>query len=306
MLLSLSVPMAKAEDTNLGAIPNAWDYNYSGMRGVNSVISPCVTYSTYGGNPAIRIQSGVADSNPSLQPWDYPSGFFDPETDTAFISVHQGDTVYFSANVNLQTLSGSNPEGAIIGFDYYGANGRIAGIQTPDGSPSWTLEGGWSPINNNNMVVSGESRQITISATVPSTIEYDGLGTETGTTPPSPGTPEAPTTFTAWLYIYALNGESSVANFWNIQLYVNPSGALPTSAPTAAPTATPGAGSGGGGGGGWSVVNPTPGPTAAASPNASLNLSAVANAWNSISGGGKLFLLLAAGAVVFIFAGKKR
>jgi hypothetical protein len=246
MTVFLETPQVKADSsgTNLPVNLEAWNYDLTGMRGINSPISPCVTYSIYNENPCIKIESGMKDSNPAYQAFDSPSGFFDPEADTAFYSVKAGDQIYFTADVSFTAIdssrSGSLSYGAIIGFDYYGVDGRIQGIQTPDGSPSVTYTSSgvavWASNNVHNLVTSGETRQITINATVPSREEYDGFGTIDGSYTPAVGTSEVPTFFTAWLFIYAFSGEQAVANFWNVQLYINPS---ISSSPSPAPSPTP-------------------------------------------------------------------
>ena len=294
MTAVLIAPAAKADSVNLAPFPANWvtdtPWGYQVPDATYGIYQD-QTYTT-GGDYTLRIDPTSAD----------PVGAFDHVS----IPVNPGYQVFISCWVKTAGSYAGDYQGARIGIDWYGAGAGWTDIGGVDPSQYYAT-GELSGTTYDGYVHWGTDwTQVTYNFAVPSYIVAQaGYSTDY-----TVGQHVTPTAFIPWCQVWSSNYPTNAYSAWwrDMVINVDPPGSsasTPTPTPTAAPTATPGGGSGGGGGGGWSVVNPTPGPTAAASPGGGINLSAVAAAWNGISGGGKLFLILALGVGAFFFAGKK-
>lgn len=308
----LAAPAARADDTNLAPIPSAlfWtsvnvggqSYGWSIGDGSGGDVYPV----SWGGQTCIKMQPDSAYETMAYDSW---GGVCELD---GYLPISAGDVVSWSVWIwtgASSTGDTSANHGAIFGCDMYGSGagytGRIqevddvGGVGVPDynGASYSYVKDGWVPWGSGGWV--HDSMTVTVASTYISDGFNGAVGSGTGGAPL--GTVMTPTMICPWICTETSKGSSSetgVAYIYGTELYVNPSGsAVSTPAPTQ--------GGGSGGSGGWSVINPTasPSPTSTAK---GLSLQSVADAWNSIGGGGKLFLLVAVGAVAFIFAGKKR
>jgi hypothetical protein len=250
LLSSLSTAQfAQADNTNLTPIPAAWTYANTGQRGIGSQPGVSEDFAvTFNGQPTIKIDCSQSPV------WHFSYGDqLDPEANSNYRSLESGDHLVFHAYIKITSSTigdTSSIHGAQIDIDLYGANGRICGINAPDGS-EWTPQNGWPSNNAANTVPFGTSgwKYVSIDFIVPQQAYADGYGG-----PYQQGTLVPVTAMIPCLFIQTGIGaftEGGSAWYGDTELYINPSGVLPTPTPTPTPTATP---------------TPTPTPTATPTP----------------------------------------
>jgi hypothetical protein len=171
------------------------------------------------------------------------------EVDGQWIPVSPGDHIYFTALVWTSASSLGDTDlfdGGRIGIDMYG-NGRICEIDMTDGRQGNDAMWNGDPTFYALSVPwgSGQWVRCTMNFIVPASYVADGNGPNAAY---SAGTVVTPSGFIPWMsgpdsYIYKQTGkiEKGAVYYADTQIYVNPDSALslPTPAPTADPTSSP-------------------------------------------------------------------
>jgi hypothetical protein len=191
---------AKADDTNLLPMPQGWDHNITGQRGLNDAQFPDqmqypVSFDGYSdvfefdnfgslGSPYNGYTNNYNGTN--------GNGQCDREMDSAWTAVSAGEKLHYACDIytGSSTIGDNNDpnHGYLIEFDAYGSGGRIQQVTDYQGQgvlvrtvsgtstdpSSYNYEKTTVPFGSGGWV------HYTMDWTVPSTpIYYDGFGTAT-------------------------------------------------------------------------------------------------------------------------------
>jgi len=233
---------AKADNTNLTPLPNAWGgYLIYGDIVYTSVAPPSANqitdydttvYRTFGAGSA-RIDPYITGSENVAR-----------EIDSDYFSISPGNHLVFSCYMKI--VNGG--DGARIGVDFYGASGRITGKQSA-GSSFYPTENDDAVQANWVYDYNGGAWQLrTLDFIVPAILTKDSDGV----------TQVVPTGIIAWMQGQTVNDPQTSVWFADSILQINPTEAEPTPTPTASPTPNP-------------SVTPTPTPLPGATPNPIVN-----------------------------------
>lgn len=220
----LMVPV-KADSTNLCPMPNGWTTSHTGMSlgigGVSNVVLDTVV--KYNDASTLRIDPIGSSSNDNR------------EANSYYLPVNVGDNITFSLWMKLSaTPSGETDRGARFGLDFYGANGRIVGAQTPDGD-AWNPDDGWSDEEDDQFVSWGTTTwtKKTMTFIVNATYSADYWANPAY----SLGEAVEPVGVIPWLQACS-SVDGGQAWFADTQFFINPE-TEPTPSPTPTPTPTP-------------------------------------------------------------------
>jgi hypothetical protein len=201
-------PTPTPSATNLTPIPAGWEGSSGCWRGIgNQAGDSLCTSTTYNGQPTLEINVRQAPVV-NLVYNGVPTKILDPEFDGLYQKVSPGAHIVFSAYIKTtsSTIGDTCPyHGAFIDIDFYGANGRICGTQTPNGSE---IINGVYPSNwDANIVPFGTSgwTYVSMNFIVPNQAYADGFGG-----PYPAGTLVTPTGFVPVIYVQANYGEGAL------------------------------------------------------------------------------------------------
>jgi hypothetical protein len=167
---TLSSPIA---GPNLASMPNGWTESITVQRGIGDPTfgSKIIYPVTQGGQTCMKLLAY------STYPYTGTYGICDREIDSAYRSIHPGDTIVFSAWLWTEASSigdQSSKQGIGIALDAYGSGGRINqinnknGIGTPDYSNGvFDYDMGYLPWGSGGWV------HFSMTWTVPSTLQTD-------------------------------------------------------------------------------------------------------------------------------------
>lgn len=189
--------------TNLEPIPSAWSRATNGMYlSVGGVGNVVLDYNVlFNGNPSIRID---------------PKSY-NEEANGKSLSIKPGDHIVYKVWVKTSSSAlGETSRGARIGIDFYGSNGRIIGVNSPDGQ-TWTPDKGWPENENQNFVAWGTSnwKQLVIDFVVPNTYPADYWANY------PLGANVKPVSIIPWLQVCS-SVDGGQAWFANVEFYINP------------------------------------------------------------------------------------
>jgi hypothetical protein len=136
-LLIVSISFVKADNTNYAPIPSAWMTSNTNMDwGIGS--SNAVGMDTYpvtvAGQTAIQMQRNSYYISTGV------GGPAIAEADSYYRYINIGDHITYSAWFYTDSSTAGNTDplsGAVLGLDFYGVQGRICEISTPDGTPTY-------------------------------------------------------------------------------------------------------------------------------------------------------------------------
>ncbi len=192
---------------NLEPIPTGWSRATNGMwlsvGGVSNV--KLDTANTFNGNPSIRIDPVWTSGNSGREANGKP------------LNIKPGDHVVFKVWIKTSAPAAwEGDRGARIGIDFYGPNGRIIGVNTPDGQ-TWTPWNQWPRNENLNFVSWGNSnwKQIVMDFWVPNSFVADYWSAY------PTGTYVTPTSLIPWMQVCS-TVDGGQAWFANAEFYINP------------------------------------------------------------------------------------
>jgi hypothetical protein len=163
----------------------------------------------------------TSDAYSGSPSWEITLSSVNLGADHANINIKPGDVIDYSCwiKTSAATLSADNgnPQaGGRIGIDFYGADGGITGIQTPDGAYGSTN-------TDNTFVKFGTSTwtEVTMSFKVPST--YTATGAYSGSY--TAGQQVTPTSMIPWIEVWSdTQGTNEHGTGWfaDPAFYINP------------------------------------------------------------------------------------
>jgi hypothetical protein len=218
--------LVKADNINLAVVPTDWRIGET--WNAPTYLDTSVLHL---GNDSIRMERGDGTKSREILAANKTD-------DNWLIYVNPGDHIVFSVymKTNASSIGDTTPNSGIrLGIDFSNSEGRINGVQSPDGA-YWTLEDGFPTNQYLNFVNWGSDWTLrTMDFVVPSQYPSDGFG---GWFPA--GQLETPMYMTPWVQVWSdVNGnlDTGIGWFADVTLYINPeSEPTPTPSPTASTT----------------------------------------------------------------------